>query len=80
MTVSQTWVDQDDSELDGVVIEFIDEVQGAALLDARAREWLNMSGAEFARAYCAGEIDIEAPHVGMLYFMLGLAGINCDAG
>ncbi|MCA9859281.1 MAG: hypothetical protein KC438_06135 [Thermomicrobiales bacterium] len=69
-----------DTELDGVVIEFVDEIEGAKMLDQRAREWLNMSGEEFARAFCAGELDIEAPHVGTLYFLLGFAGIECDAG
>ena len=68
-----------EAELDGVTIEFIDEQQGAELLDLRAREWLNMSGAEFARAFCAGELDIETPHVGMLYMMLPLAKLECGA-
>jgi hypothetical protein len=73
MTASQT-------ELDGVVLEYIDETQGAALLDQRAREWLNMSGPEFARAFCSGELDIEAPHVGMLYMLLGFTDVECNAG
>lgn len=68
-----------DPHLDGVVLEWVDEVQGAALLDQRARQWLGISGEEFARAFCAGELDIEAPHVGTLYFLLGFAGIECDA-
>ena len=73
MTAPQT-------ELDGVIIEYVDEVQGAELLDLRAREWLGISGTEFARAFCAGELDIEAPHVGMLYFLLGYTDMECDAG
>jgi hypothetical protein len=80
MTVTQQTFNFDiDPDLDEVVLEFIDEVQGAALLDQRAREWLGITGSEFARAFCAGELDIEAPHVGPLYFLLGFAGIECDA-
>jgi hypothetical protein len=72
MTASQT-------ELDGVVLEFIDESQGAELLDRQARKYFNMSGPEFARAYCAGQLDFCDSHVAALYFLLGLAGIECDA-
>jgi hypothetical protein len=80
MTAAQQEFNFDiDPDLDEVVLEWIDEVQGTALLDQRAREWLGITGKEFARAFCAGELDIEAPHVGMLYFLLGFAGIECNA-
>lgn len=74
MTAPQT-----DTELDGVILEFITPEEGAEILDRQARKYLNMSGEEFARAYCAGELDPCASHVSALYFLLGLAGIECDA-
>lgn len=80
MTVSQTWVDQDDSELDGIVIEIIDKAEANRIFDLRAREWLGVSGPEFKRAFCAGELDIEAPHVGMLYMLMGPSACETDAG
>lgn len=79
MTAPQTWVEADDSELNGVVIEFIDETEAARILEQRTREWLDMSTEEFTRAFCSGELTFEDRHVGMLYFMMGPAGIECDA-
>lgn len=73
MTVSRT-------ELDEVVLEFITREEGAEILDRQAKKLLNMSGAEFARAYCAGELDAEDRNVIRLYFLLGLSGIECNAG
>jgi hypothetical protein len=80
VTVSQANVDLDDSEFEGVVLEFIDEAEAASRFDLRAREWLQMSGPEFKRAFCAGELDIEAPHVGMLYMLMGPLACESDAG
>ncbi len=39
-----------------------------------------MSGPEFARAFCAGELDIEETNVMRLYMLLPLAGIECNGG
>lgn len=72
MTAPQT-------EQEGVVLQFIDREQGLELLDRQARKYLNMSGLEFARAFCAGELDIEEMNVMRLYFLLGFAGIECSA-
>jgi hypothetical protein len=68
------------SELDRVVIDYIDRQQGSELLDRQARKYLGMSGPEFARAFCAGELDTEDSNVLRIYFLLGFAGIECDAG
>ena len=68
------------TEADGVVLHYVDREEGAAILDQQARKYLNMSGPEFARAFCAGELDIEDTSVMRVYFLLGLAGIECDAG
>jgi hypothetical protein len=38
-------------------IELLTRGEGRALFDARAREWLGMSGDEFIRAWEAGEIE-----------------------
>lgn len=73
MTAPQT-------EQEGVVLHFVDRKEGAEILDRQARKYLNISGPEFARAFCAGELDIEETNVMRLYFLLGLAGIECDAG
>lgn len=73
MTAPQT-------EQEGVVLHIVDRKEGAEILDRQARKYLNMSGPEFARAFCAGELDIEETNVMRLYFLLGLAGIECDAG
>jgi len=73
MTAPQT-------ELDGVVLEFVTRQEGAEILDRQSRKYLNMSGPEFARAFCAGELDAEDRDVIRLYFLLGLAGIECDGG
>jgi hypothetical protein len=72
MTAPQT-------DQEGVVLEFIDREQGVELLDRQARKYLNMSGPEFARAYCAGELDTEETNVIRVHFLLGFAGIDCDA-
>jgi hypothetical protein len=68
------------TEADGVVLHYVDRDEGAEILDQQARKYLNMSGPEFARAFCAGELDIEDTNVMRVYFLLGLAGIECDAG
>ncbi len=73
MTAPQT-------DLDGVVLHFVDEREGAEILDRQARKYLNMSGPEFARAFCAGELDIEETNVMRLYMLLPLAGIECNGG
>jgi hypothetical protein len=73
MTAPQT-------DLDRVVLEFVDREEGARILDRQARKYLNMSGEEFSRAYCAGELDYCDSDVSALTFLLGLAGIECDAG
>jgi hypothetical protein len=73
MTAPQT-------DLDGVVLEFVDREEGARILDRQARKYLNMSGPEFARAFCAEELDAEDNDVIRIYFLMGLAGIECDAG
>lgn len=67
-------------ELDGVVLEFVEQNEGARILDKQARKYLNMSGKEFARSFCAGELDPCNSDVSALSFLLGLAGIECDAG
>lgn len=72
MTAPQT-------EHDGVVLEFITREEGSEILDRQARKYLNMSGQEFARAFCAGELDTEDSNVIRVYFLLGFAGIECDA-
>jgi hypothetical protein len=79
MTAPRTWVEPDDSEFDGVTIEFIDEAEATRILDQRTHEWLGISVEEFSRAFCAGDLTFEDRHVGMLYFMMGPAGIECDA-
>jgi len=63
----------------GVVLEFITREEGVKILDRQARKYLNMSGPEFARAFCAGDLDTEDRNVIRIYFLLGLAGIECDA-
>jgi hypothetical protein len=68
------------TELDGVVLEFVDREEGARILDRQARKYLNMSREEFSRAYCAGELDSCDSDVSALSYLLGLAGIECDAG
>jgi hypothetical protein len=72
MTAPQT-------EIDGVVLEFVDWEQGAQILDRQSRKYLNVSGDEFSRAYCAGELDTCDSDVSDLSFLMGLAGIECDA-
>ncbi|HET9658814.1 MAG TPA: hypothetical protein VFP05_00680 [Thermomicrobiales bacterium] len=67
-------------EPEGVVLHFVDREEGAEILDRQAQKYLRMSGPEFARAFCAGELDIEETNVMRLYFLLGLAGIECNAG
>lgn len=67
-------------EREGVVLHFVDHEEGAAILDRQVRQYLNMSGPEFARAFCAGELDIEEPNVIRLYMLLPLAGMECNAG
>lgn len=68
------------TEQEGVVLEFISREEGVEVLDRQATKYLSMSGAEFARAFCAGELDAEDRNVIRLYFLLGLAGIECNAG
>jgi hypothetical protein len=68
------------TELDGVVLEFVEPDEGARILDQQARKFLNISGEEFSRAYCAGELDACNSDVSALTFLMGLAGIECDAG
>ena len=68
------------TELDGVVLEFVDREEGARILERQAQKYLNMSGQEFARAFCAGELDTEDNNVIRIYFLLGLAGIECNGG
>ena len=80
MSAPQTWVESDDSDFDGVVLEFIDEAEAARIFDLRSREWMGISGSEFKQAFCAGELDIEAPHVGMLYMLMGSLACETDAG
>jgi hypothetical protein len=65
------------TELDGVVLEFITRDDAVEMLDRQARKFLNMSGLEFARAYCAGELDAEENDVIRVHFLLGMAGIEC---
>jgi hypothetical protein len=68
------------AEPDGVVLEFVSRDEGARILDKQARKYLGMTGPEFARAFCAGELDAEDRNVIRIYFLLGLAGMDCDAG
>ncbi len=60
------------TELDGVVLEFVDHEEGAQILDRQARKYFNLSGEEFSRAYCAGELDSCNSDVSALSFLLGL--------
>lgn len=48
---------EDSSADDGVTIKYITRVEGARLLDQRAREYLGMSGKEFKRRYREGTIE-----------------------
>lgn len=73
MTASHT-------EQERVVLHFVDHEEGAEILDRQARKYLGISGPEFARAFCAGELDIEETNVMRIYMLLGLAGIECNAG
>ena len=54
-------------------IELLTRGEGRALFDARAREWLGMSGDEFIRAWEAGEIeDPDRSDVMVLVIMIPL--------
>lgn len=44
-------------------IQQLTREEGMALLDEQARRYLNMSGAEFLRAWDAGEIDPDDPEI-----------------
>ncbi len=46
--------------------------QGVALIDARARRFLSMSGEEFARAWEAGELDRDDDDVLRVAMLLPL--------
>ena len=66
------------TELDGVVLEAIDPEQGRVLLDQEARKYFYMSGEDFARACCAGEINTDDSSGLMVSMLLPMAGIWCD--
>jgi hypothetical protein len=62
-------VELDESDLPEV--ELLTQDEGRALFDARAREWLGMSGDEFIRAWEAGEIeDADRSDVMVLVLMM----------
>jgi|GEM_PF-1631350 len=66
--------DEDELDLESLLdperFEFISIEEGKQLLDQQARQYLNMSGEEFARRYHSGEIedyeDSNVIHVSML--------------
>lgn len=66
---------------DSLVIEYVDEEEGAKILDRQARRYLNMSGEEFARAYREGEIsDPDRSEVIRVALLLPLIGESSIAG
>lgn len=66
-------------EIEGIVLEVLDQEEGRQLLDEQARKYFDMTGDEFSRSYCAGQIDIDDPNGLMVSMLLPIAGIWCDA-
>ena len=66
------------TELDRVALELADHKVGTQIFDRQARKYFNVSGAEFARASCAAEIDTGNSNGLKVSMLLPLAGIWCD--
>lgn len=60
-------------QLDPEHYHVISREEGKELLDPQARNYLNMSGEEFARRYHAGELDYEQSEVIRVSYALSFA-------
>jgi hypothetical protein len=74
-------VSSKDSDSNALIIEYVDEEEGARILDRQARKYLNTSGEEFARAYREVEIpDPDRSEVIRVAMLLPFIGESSIAG